>query len=111
MRPIGQIACERVHTSEMNDGNLNLIAVVRSVGALDTRSSANPPPLSGYLREDIDRVYAADWLRRLDVKSVPAAAEGRSFVIPCCYEFGPDLERVAEHTKLAPADVIARHAA
>src|SRR5438876_8372545 len=54
---------------------------------------------------------AATWLRGLDVKSVPAAAAGRSFVIPCCYDFGPDLERVAEHTKLAAADVIARHSA
>jgi len=54
---------------------------------------------------------AADWLCRLDVKSVPATAAGRSFVIPCCYEFGPDLERVAEHTKLTPEEVIVRHAA
>jgi inhibitor of KinA len=54
---------------------------------------------------------AAAWLRGLDVKLVPAAAAGRSFVIPCCYEFGPDLERVAEHTKLTPAEVIARHSA
>jgi inhibitor of KinA len=52
---------------------------------------------------------ATAWLRGLDLKSVPAAGAGRSFVIPCCYEFGPDLERVAEHTKLSPADVIARH--
>jgi inhibitor of KinA len=54
---------------------------------------------------------AATWLRGLDMKAVPAAAVGRSFVIPCCYEFGPDLERVAEHTKLTPDDVIARHSA
>ncbi len=33
MRPIGHIACERVHTSEINDANLNLIAVVHSIGA------------------------------------------------------------------------------
>jgi len=54
---------------------------------------------------------ASAWLRSLDVKSIPVVAAGRSVVIPCCYEFGPDLERVAEHTKLAPADVIARHSA
>src|SRR5438552_3815131 len=53
---------------------------------------------------------AADWLRGLDLTSIPQAAAGRLRVIPCCYEFCPDLDRVAEHTKLAPADVIARHA-
>jgi inhibitor of KinA len=54
---------------------------------------------------------AAAWLSALDMKSVPAASAGRSVVIPCCYEFGLDLERVAEHTKLSAADVIARHSA
>src|SRR6516165_6019830 len=54
---------------------------------------------------------AVTWLQGLDVKSAPNAAAGRAFVIPCCYAYGPDLERVAEHTKLTPADVIARHSA
>jgi len=54
---------------------------------------------------------AADWLNGLDLRSVPPAAAGRLHVIPCCYDLGQDLGRVAEHTKLSPADVIARHTA
>ena len=53
----------------------------------------------------------ADWLRGLDLKSVPPAAAGRLHIIPCCYDLGPDLGRVAEHTGLSLADVISRHAA
>src|SRR5438105_6717377 len=52
-----------------------------------------------------------EWLRGLDLTAAAPAAAGRLHVIPCCYDFGPDLGRVAEHTGLAPADVTARHAA
>ena len=44
----------------------------------------------------------------------PAAgsvAAGRSHVIPCCYEMGPDLARVAEHAGLTSESVIASHVA
>src|SRR5262249_55828790 len=39
--------------------------------------------------------------------------ESRTIDIPVCYggECGPDLEDVARHTGLAPAEVIARHSA
>jgi inhibitor of KinA len=37
-----------------------------------------------------------------------ASAAG-SVVIPCCYELGPDLQRVAEQTKLSAAEVIRLH--
>lgn len=40
---------------------------------------------------------------------VDAGSSGISHVIPCCYERGPDLDRVAELTKLSRAEVIARH--
>ena len=33
----------------------------------------------------------------------------RQHVIPCCYELGPDLERVAKHTGLSTDDVIRLH--
>jgi inhibitor of KinA len=36
--------------------------------------------------------------------------EVRRHRIPCCYELGPDLARVAEHTRLAPDEVIRLHA-
>jgi inhibitor of KinA len=38
------------------------------------------------------------------------AEPGRCHVVPCCYDLGPDLARVAEHTRLSPADVIRLHA-
>ncbi len=44
--------------------------------------------------------------RGLDVH-VPVP--GKLHVIPCCYELGPDLERVAEATGLSVADVIGLH--
>src|SRR5437016_22476 len=54
---------------------------------------------------------AADELRRLgataDTGSVPAP--GRTVTIPCCYELGPDLPRVAEHTGLSADEVVRLH--
>ena len=62
---------------------------------------------------DLDRVTFAEVseaLRRLgtDATSDPAD-EGRLHVIPCCYELGPDLGRVAGQTGLSPDDVIRLH--
>jgi len=53
---------------------------------------------------------AAAWLDRLGLGG-PTAAPGRSFVIPCCYELGPDLPRVAACTGLSADDVVRRHTA
>ena len=39
-----------------------------------------------------------------------AAVEGRLHRIPCCYEMGLDLGRIAEHTGLSADEVITRHA-
>ncbi len=38
-------------------------------------------------------------------------AAGRLHVIPCCYEFGLDLPRIAQHTGRSVEEVIALHAA
>ena len=56
---------------------------------------------------------AADHLRHLARQAGRSAAppEGRRHVIPCCYEMGPDLARVAGETGLATDDVIRLHAA
>lgn len=44
------------------------------------------------------------------VEAAPAGAVGgRLHVLPCCYERGPDLLRVASHFGLAPAEVIRLH--
>lgn len=39
----------------------------------------------------------------------PTATPGRLHRIPCCYELGPDLARVAERTRLVPDEVIRLH--
>lgn len=49
-----------------------------------------------------------DALSRVKIKSSESLAS-RSHIIPCCYEMQIDLERVAEHTGLAPEKVIALH--
>ena len=57
----------------------------------------------------------AETLRQLLPKAQATAAATESVVteIPVCYggEFGPDLDFVAQHAGLTPAEVIARHAA
>jgi inhibitor of KinA len=56
---------------------------------------------------------AADHARRLAERADHAAetAPGRRHVIPCCYERGPDLARVAEQTGLPTDEVIRLHSA
>jgi inhibitor of KinA len=55
---------------------------------------------------------AADHARRLAERADHAAEAppGRLHVIPCCYERGPDLGRVAEQTGLTTDEVIRLHA-
>jgi inhibitor of KinA len=55
---------------------------------------------------------AADHLRQLARRAEQSAEspEGRRHVIPCCYEMGPDLARIAAGTGLATEDVIRLHA-
>jgi inhibitor of KinA len=52
----------------------------------------------------------AEHLRRLDLSAASAGAEpGHLHHIPCCYELGPDLERVARHRGLSGAEVVRLH--
>jgi len=65
---------------------------------------------------DLDRfdfATAADHLRRLADRAdhAPEGNEGRPHIIPCCYDMGPDLARVAEQTRITIDDVIRLHSA
>jgi inhibitor of KinA len=64
---------------------------------------------------DLDRTHfaaVAERLRRLSsAPSEESVPEGRLHRIPCCYELGLDMTRVAEHTGLPADEVIRLHAA
>ncbi|MFL5340213.1 MAG: 5-oxoprolinase subunit PxpB [Gemmataceae bacterium] len=55
----------------------------------------------GELAPQLDRAHAA-------ADRLPPAV-GPLHVIPCSYDFGADLQRVADHTGLSPADVVRIH--
>jgi inhibitor of KinA len=57
---------------------------------------------------DCDFAIASDKLRALDT-ACSEVEEGRLFEIPCCYELGLDLARVAEHTGLSAGEVVRLH--
>ncbi len=59
----------------------------------------------------IDFDEAARALTSLTATPAGPAATGRLHRIPCCYELGPDLDRVSRHTGLPAAEVIALHSA
>jgi inhibitor of KinA len=52
---------------------------------------------------------AERWLRGIKPEE-SAPPPGRKIVVPCCYEMGPDLPRVAEFTGRTLGEVIALHA-
>lgn len=60
---------------------------------------------------DLDRTTFAAVRGQLPAATDTDAAppEGKLHVVPCCYELGPDLARVAEKTGLTPEAVIALH--
>lgn len=61
---------------------------------------------------DRDRAALTELMQALSAMDVPpseAAVPGTLHVIPCCYERGPDLARVAEATGLPQDDVIRLH--
>src|SRR5262245_63312432 len=62
---------------------------------------------------DPGQVHFAGAAERLsDLEGEPAAAApGRAHRIPCCYELGPDLGRVAGHAGLTPDEVVRLHTA
>jgi inhibitor of KinA len=51
----------------------------------------------------------SEQLRKIDRAGGPRM-KGKLHYIPCCYELGPDLGRVAEQTSLSTEDVIRLHA-
>lgn len=60
---------------------------------------------------DADAIRASaviEWLQSLEIPDT-ADAPGRSHVLPVCYEFAPDLPRVAEHCRQSPDEVIRLH--
>src|SRR5438128_286231 len=62
---------------------------------------------------DLDRTRfatVAEDLQSLDLAPEVAGLESRLHHIPCCYELGPDLGRVAEQTGLTVAEVVRLHA-
>jgi len=62
---------------------------------------------------DLNSVRYATLVLQLQALPIGAgsevAAESRLRVIPCCYELGPDLERIASHTGLTQPEVIRLH--
>jgi inhibitor of KinA len=64
-----------------------------------------------YAPDEIDFPAAqAELTRILDETSAETAPEGRTYRMPCCYELGLDLERIAEHKSLTIGEVIRLHA-
>jgi KipI family sensor histidine kinase inhibitor len=51
---------------------------------------------------------AADAIAAVE-RNVAPRQEGRAVEVPCCYELGLDLERVARHTGLTREEIIALH--
>jgi inhibitor of KinA len=62
--------------------------------------------------ERTDFARAAAHLSRLaaEAEAPGPGPQGRRHVIPCCYELGPDLARVAQQTGLSAEGVVRRHA-
>ena len=48
-------------------------------------------------------------LAKLPASAVPKRAPGRSYIVPCCYDLGPDLPRIIEHTGLSRSEIIRLH--
>jgi inhibitor of KinA len=61
---------------------------------------------------DLDRAHYAEAAAALAglAAAEEVAAAARRHEIPCCYELGLDLERVASHTGLSAAEVVRLHA-
>lgn len=90
---------------------LAFAAAVRAANATEIVEVV-PAYFSVAVFHDPDRTnYArlAERLGEIDATAVPSKQPGRRHLIPCCYEFGPDLPRIAEHCKLTPAKVVQLH--
>ncbi len=64
-----------------------------------------------YTLDQIEFSRVAEELRPLtEQPAIGDLEESRRHAIPCCYELGPDLQRVAQHTGMSPEEVIRLHA-
>ncbi len=101
------------------DGNEDVRRLFLSLRKAPLPGVFNLHPAYVSLLVDFDPMRAeaallADEIRRLlDTAADPNVEPSREIVIPVCYggELGRDLEAVAAHCGLAPAEVIERHAA
>ncbi len=60
--------------------------------------------------EQTSYLSVARQLHELDLDAVlPRVGQGATHEIPCCYEMGPDLDRVATHACMSPEQVIEQH--
>lgn len=57
----------------------------------------------------VDFAHVADWLAAIPLHDDPGISAGPLHIIPCCYDFGLDLERIERHTGLSRDAVIAHH--
>lgn len=57
----------------------------------------------------VGQVAVVEHLRAVSLRD-EAAAAGTLYEVPCCYDLGPDLERVAAATRLTPEEVVGLHA-
>ena len=97
---------------ESENDALHFAAAVRAAelpGVIDVVSAY----VSVAVFYDLERVSYAELALQLEhfrngAKRRPSLA-GNRFEIPCCYEFGPDLARVAEQTGLSVNDVVRMH--
>ena len=64
-----------------------------------------------YQQADVDCFQVADWLATLSTDKMTETPSDvrRLHVIPCCYDLGFDLDRVANHTGLDRAAIIGLH--
>src|SRR5688500_9349718 len=63
---------------------------------------------------DPDRVRVAQVTQELQsfrasALTGAAPAPGKQHLIPCCYEFQLDLDRIGQHTQLSPEEIIRLH--
>lgn len=62
-----------------------------------------------YDRAHADFAAVADFVGKHDAQPSTGTAEGTLHLIPCCYDQGPDLGRVADRCGCSPAEVVRWH--
>ena len=95
--------------------------VMEWLGGMNPDPSPRPPPPGGEGEEAPSRANPSDGVFQLErppsFSPSPPGGGGRgegsenSFLIPVCYEFGPDLAHVAAHLGLPAGEVIRLHTA